>query len=111
MPKDLKLIEWVEDGCPPIDLNKKPELVVELVTEIRRLRDIQPSKIDPHAFTTVLAMCSVYVNDLTSEIILKALGAYNMLGGEFSLRDSSKIVCDVEAKYKAIAEESNKEKK
>ena len=38
---ELKLVKWVEDGCPPIDLNEKIHEVIDLVTEIKIFREIK----------------------------------------------------------------------
>ncbi len=38
--KDLKLIEWANDGYPPIDLNKQSGAVFHLIDEIKRLREL-----------------------------------------------------------------------
>lgn len=32
-----KLVRWVEDNCPPIDLNDKPGYIIELVSEYQKL--------------------------------------------------------------------------
>lgn len=54
----------------------------------------------PQNFAVALGMCRIAVNDMTAEIIFETYKKVLELGGEFSLRDSSKIVCDVEEKYK-----------
>lgn len=38
--KELKLIRWVNDGYPPINLNDQVSHVTELVAEIKRLREV-----------------------------------------------------------------------
>lgn len=50
------------------------------------------SESNPPAFKGALAMCGIIVDDFTAEIIVNAYKKYLELGGEFSLRDSSKIV-------------------
>lgn len=34
-----KLVQWVESNCPPLDLNAKPELVLELVTAYKQQKE------------------------------------------------------------------------
>ncbi len=36
--KELKLILWVTDGYPPIDLNENFKEVINLISEIKKLR-------------------------------------------------------------------------
>lgn len=43
---DNKLVKWVEDGCPPIDLNKYPSLVVKLASENKRLKEVNKLLVD-----------------------------------------------------------------
>lgn len=35
--ENLKLVRWVNDNCPPIDLNSQPIEVVRLVNELHRM--------------------------------------------------------------------------
>ena len=38
---ELKLVKWVENGCPPIDLNKEGNHVLQLVRELQDIRKIK----------------------------------------------------------------------
>jgi hypothetical protein len=35
----LRLIRWADDGFPPIDLSKEAKSVLELIKEVRELRE------------------------------------------------------------------------
>lgn len=63
---------------------------------------------DPSKFAVALGMCRISVDDITAEIIFETYKKVLELGGEFSLRDSSKIVCYVQEKYKLTTENKPK---
>ena len=60
----------------------------------------KPSNFDPKKFAVALGMCRICVDDMTAEIIFETYKKVIELGGDFSLRDSSKIVCAMQDKYK-----------
>jgi len=49
--KDLKLINWVDSGCPSIDLNNNLNEVVRLVEEIKMLRELKAPLLNMNAIT------------------------------------------------------------
>jgi hypothetical protein len=50
-----------------------------------------------------LGMCGIAVSDITAEIIIRVYEELQKMGGDFSLRDASRIESEVTQKY----EESN----